>query len=270
MSVTKKLSPLHILIILFFVFITITLLYLPKHESNKKPIVQVSIIDTSLSVDITPYFQKDKDIESLLKDYQQKKINPDSLIQFFNAKKLPHIAAYFEEIKNLQSDIDTIWFNIGKNYYSTLGFISDPVIAEQLIASAARCFNKALSLNDKNKDAKIMLASCYVQTNNPMLGVKMLREIEKTDSNNVLLQMQLAEFSLRSNQLDRAIQRYQKALQLDSNRTEIYAYLSEIYMQKKDTLQSIYFIRKFAAHISDTALKNSIYHYIETLNKNNH
>lgn len=110
-----------------------------------------------------------------------------------------------------------------------------------------------------------MLASCYVQTNNPMLGVKILKEIEKTDSNNVLLQTQLAEFSLRSNQLDKAIQRYQKALQLDSTKIEIYAYLSEIYLQKKDTLQSLYFLRKFAARISDTTLKNSINHYISSI-----
>lgn len=267
MSLKKNISPLQVLIILLFISIIIILLYLPKSPSHQKPIVNVSSIDTSLSVDINLYSQKSKDIENIIKEYNQKKVSIDSLIKFFNQKKLPHVSAHFEEIKNLHSSIDTVWFNLGKNYYNALGFISDVSEAEPIISSAARCFNKAISLNNKNTDAKIMLASCYVQTNNPMLGIKMLKDIEKTDSNNILLQMQFAEFAWRSNQLDKAIERYHKALLLDSNRTEIYAYLSEIYMQKKDTLQSIQFIRKFAAHISDTVLKNNIENYIETLNK---
>jgi tetratricopeptide (TPR) repeat protein len=258
----KKISPLQVLIILVFFSIIILLLFLPKSKSKEKAIINVSPIDTSLSIDLNFYAQQKKDIDSVIKLYQNKKLSIDEVITIFQKQRQPALVAYFEELKYLQSPIDTTWFYLGKNYYNALGFISNPSEADPLIASAARCFNKAILLNDKNTNARIMLASCYVQTNNPMLGVKTLKEIEKTDSNNVLLQTQLAEFSLRSNQLDKAIQRYKKALQLDSTKIEIYAYLSEIYLQKKDTLQSLYFLRKFAARISDTSLKNSINNYI--------
>lgn len=268
----KKFSALHTLILLAFASILLLVFFLPKSpiHQNQKPILNVSTIDTSLSINVGFYAQKDKLTDSLIQQYNKKKLSLDSLIVSLNKNKPSPISTYYEEIKHLHSSIDTIWYYLGKSYYNHIGFISSPSEADALIASAARCFSKALSLNEKNTDAKIMLASCYIQTQNPMLGVKMLKEIEKTDSNNILLQMQLAEFSIRSNQLDKAIQRYTKALQLDSNKIEIYAYLSEIYLQKKDTLQSIRFLRKFAAKISDTALSNSIYKYIESLNKQYH
>ncbi|GAB4202181.1 MAG: hypothetical protein Fur0023_07740 [Bacteroidia bacterium] len=266
----KKISALHTLIILAFISVLLLVFFLPKSSVREKPIVTVSTIDTSLSINVEFYTRQNKMADSLIKLYKEKKLSLDSLISLLNKNKQFPVSAYYEEIKYIHSPVDTVWYYLGKNYYNQLGFISSPSEIDALVASAARCFNKAISLNEKNTDAKIMLASCYIQTKNPMLGIKMLKEIEKTDSNNVLLQMQLAEFSVRSNQLDKAIQRYTKALQLDSNKTEIYAYLSELYLQKKDTLQSIRFLRKFAAKISDTALSNSIYKYIESLNKSYH
>ncbi len=263
---SKKISPLHLLIFVLFLSIVFLLLFLPTTSSKSKPIVNVSTIDTSQSLNLEIFKQKDKELDLLLKTFSDKKISLDSLLLVLKQKKQPSLLAYFEEIKYLNSPIDTVWYYLGKNYYNALGFSSDASEAQDLLASAARCFNKALLYNNQNTNARIMLASCYVQSNNPMLGVQMLKEIEKTDSNNVLLQMQLAEFSLRSNQIEKAIQRYEKSLQLDSSKIEIYAYLSEIYLQKKDTLQSIRFLRKFAAKISDTSLKNSINRYIETLN----
>ncbi len=264
----KKIYSAQVLIILLFISIVILILAFPRSKKITKPIIHVSTIDTTQSVDFSLYYQKDKNIQAAVQQYQKKEITIDSLILYLNKKQLPQLSAYFEEIKNIHSPIDTIWFHIGKNYYDALGFASDLSETEPILASAARCFNRAISFNEKNTNAKIMLASCYMQTNNPMLGIQMLKEIEKTDSSNVLLQMQLAEFSLRSNQLDKAIQRYKKALALDTNRIEIYAYLSEIYIQKKDTFESIQFLRKFAAKISDTVLKNSIHQYIYQLNKN--
>lgn len=262
-----KLTSLHFLIILLFFSVFLVLVYLPHSKPPKKPIVNVSILDTSLSINLSFYAQKNKLSDSLITLYLQHRISLDTLITIFNKNQLPQLAAYFDEIKHLSSTTDTIWFYLGKNYYNSLGFIHSASEAEPIIASAARCFNKAISLNPENTNAKIMLASCYVQSSAPMLGIQMLKQIEKTDSNNILLQMQLAEFSLRSHQLNKAIQHYQKALQLDTNRTEIYAYLSEIYLQKKDTLQSIHFLRKFAARVSDTLLKNSIEQYINQIYK---
>jgi len=263
----QKLSSLHILIILSFISLIIIILSLPKTKTSNKPILSVSTIDTSLSINITNYTQNDNEIQKLIQQYEQKKISIDSLIFFLRQKKQLPLIAYFEELKYLSSLIDTVWYYLGKNYYNALGFISSPKEAEPLIASAARCFQRAITLNEKNTNARIMLASCYVQTQNPMLGIQMLKEIEKTDSANPLLHLQLAEFSLRSNQLDKAIQRYKKVLELDSSRIEVYAYLSEIYLQKKDTLQSIQFLRKFAAQLTDTTLANSINNYIESIIK---
>lgn len=267
---SKKIQDLHLIIIFIFIFVLVLVIYLPRTSSKEKPLVHAPVFDTTVSINLSTYIDKDKSIAHIIQQYQQQKIEIDSLIKFFNKKGWPALSAYFEEIKYLPSQTDTIWYHVGKNYYNAIGFVSHTEEIDPLLASAARCFNRALTLNPNNTDAKIMLASCYVQTKNPMLGIKMLKELEKTDSNNVLLQIQLAEFSWRSNQLDKAIQRYYKALKLDSSKIEIYAYLSNIYLEKKDTLQSIQFLRKFADKISDTTLKQSIQNYIHQLNKAHH
>lgn len=261
----KNRASLRMLVILVFFSVVLLLIFLPKTKNTEKSVVAVSPIDTGLSINIQVYTNRSKELEQLIQQYNEHKLSLDTLIQMLRAKKQWVLSVYFEEIKYQQSAADTVWYYLGKNYYDALGFISEASEAEPLISSAVRCFKKATLLNDKNTNAQIMLASCYVQSKSPMLGVQMLKELEKKDSNNVLLQMQLAEFSLRSNQLDKAIQRYQKVLRLDSTKTEVYAYLSDIYLQKQDTLQSIQFLRKFAATISDTALRSSIKHYIHSL-----
>ena len=265
MRIFNNRAPLKMLVLLIFFSVTLLIIFLPKTKKIEKPVVSVSPVDTTLSIHIQDYIHKNKELEKLIEQYHAQRLSLDTLIHLLRAKKQFVLSTYFEEIKYQQSVSDTLWYYLGKNYYEALGFLSDASEFEPLLSSAVRCFKKALTLNDKNTNAHIMLASCYVQSKSPMLGVQMLKELEKKDSTNVLLQMQLAEFSLRSNQLDKAIQRYQKVLRLDPTKTEVYAYLSNLYLQKQDTLQSIQFLRKFAATISDTALKSSIQRYIHSL-----
>src|SRR5207253_9210846 len=109
------------------------------------------------------------------------------------------------------------WYVAGSSYYNSLQFTEDKTEVPVMYQSAMRCFNKGLQKEPGNIDAKIMLASCYVEGADPMKGVAALREIEKTDSNNVKLQLTFAFLSVKSGQLDRAINRFDKVLRIDSN-----------------------------------------------------
>ena len=204
--------------------------------------------------------------KSVQKLQTQKKV--DSLIVFWDKLKRPDLASYYTEEtaknKNTQED----WYKTGNRYYYSIRFTEDKTESPLLYQCAMRCFSKCLKLNPKNTDAKIMLASCFVEgTPNPMEGISMLKEIEKTDSNNVKLQLCFAFFSVKSGQLDKAIVRFNKVLQTDSNYIEAYLHLADAYEQTGDNLKTIQMLEKYSARTSDPAAKAEINKYIQQLKK---
>jgi lipopolysaccharide biosynthesis regulator YciM len=115
-----------------------------------------------------------------------------------------------------------------------------------------------------------MLASCYVEgSEDPMEGIKRLREIEKTDSNNVKLQLTFAFFSVKSGQLDKAISRFNKVIAIDSNYIEAYLHLADAYEQKNETDKTIKMLEKYSAKTTDVTARIEINKYIEQLKSKN-
>jgi lipopolysaccharide biosynthesis regulator YciM len=98
-----------------------------------------------------------------------------------------------------------------------------------------------------------------------MKGITLLREIERTDSNNVKLQMSFAFFSVKSGQLDKAIQRFEKVLQVDSNYIEVYLHLADAYEQLNQTQKSIVMLQQYAKRTPDLTAKVEVNKYIKQL-----
>ena len=120
----------------------------------------------------------------------------------------------------------------------------------------------------KNVDAKIQLAACYVEgTQDPMKGITLLREVEKTDSNNVKLQLNFAFFSVKSQQWDKAIKRFEKVLQIDPLYIEAYLHLADAYEQQGDKNKTIEMLQKYASITDDAMAKQEVLKYINQLKK---
>lgn len=129
-----------------------------------------------------------------------------------------------------------------------------------------RCYENGLKLEPENAEAKIMLASCYVEgSSDPMKGVSMLREIEKTDSNNVTLQLNFAFFSVKSQQWDKAIRRFEKVLEIDSTYIEAYLHLADAYEQQGKKEKTIEVLEKYKSKTDDVLARQEIEKYIEQL-----
>jgi tetratricopeptide (TPR) repeat protein len=195
--------------------------------------------------------------------------NFDSLSITWSKLKRPDLAAYYAEelakVKNMADD----WFAAANRYYYSVQFTQDKSEIPVLYQSAMRCYNKGLELDPSNVDAKIMLASCFVEgTQDPMEGVSRLREIEKTDSNNVKLQLTFAFFSVKSQQMDKAINRFKKVLQIDSNYIEAYLHLADAYEQRGETEKTIRMLEKYSLKTTDITARLEINKYIEQLKEN--
>jgi hypothetical protein len=194
----------------------------------------------------------------------------DSVAGFWDRMKRPDLASIFVEKKAEASGKAADWFKAGNRYYYAVQFTQDKTEIPALYQCAMRSFKKGLKLEPNNTDAQIMLASCFVEgTNQPMEGISLLKEVEKKDSNNVKLQMSFAFFSVKSGQLDKAITRFNKVLQVDSNYIEAYLHLADAYEQLGETDKTIKALEKYSSKTNDPAEKVEIDKYIQQLKSNN-
>ena len=190
----------------------------------------------------------------------------DSLTTFWDRFKRPDLASVYVEEKAKQANTADIWYKAGNRYYYAVQFSQDKTEIPVLYQCAMRCFNKTLALDPKNTDAKIMLASCYVEgTQSPMEGISKLKEVEKTDSNNVKLQLTFAFFSVKSGQLDKAISRFKKVIEIDSNYIEAYLHLADAYERQSNTAMTIEMLQKYSARTNDVTARLKIEKYIKQL-----
>jgi tetratricopeptide repeat protein len=190
----------------------------------------------------------------------------DSVVKFWDRNKRPDMAAYYtekiaEKLKTAQS-----WIKAGDRYYFCIQFVKDQAEIPALYSKAIACYTEGLKLDPGNTDAKIQLASCYVDgSTDPMKGIGMLREVEKTDSNNVKLQMNFAFFSVKSGQYDKAIMRFEKVLQIDPNYIEAYLHLADAYEQQGNKAKTIEMLEKYASVTPDLMARQEVRKYIERL-----
>jgi tetratricopeptide (TPR) repeat protein len=212
--------------------------------------------------------QKLKELESVLEVASDKNKAFESMIRLWDSLQKPFLAAHYKEQEAIAFSTEKNWEEAGKRYYSAARIVKE---SDRLTVydKAIECFEKTLQKNPGNTNVKIDLASCYVEKGeNPMQGIGMLREIEKTDSNNVKLQLSFAFFSLKSGQWDRAIKRFEKVLTLQPDYSEVYWYLADTYTQKGDKAKTIESLEKYVALTKDVALKKEVKGYINKLKTN--
>jgi tetratricopeptide (TPR) repeat protein len=193
----------------------------------------------------------------------------DSLAVYWNRARRPDLGAYYAEQSARAGNSAEAWLKAGNRYYYSIQFIEDKSETPLLYQCAMRCFSKVLALDPKNSDAKIMLASCFVEGSpNPMDGISLLREVERIDSNNVKLQLAFAFFSVKSGQLDKAVARFNKAIKADSTYIEAYLHLADAYEQMGETGKTIEALQAYAARTPDITSRLEIEKYITQLKSN--
>lgn len=214
----------------------------------------------------------DKDLKMKLQKLDEasktsagKKAAFDSMIGMWDSLQQPTVAAYYMELAAKASPSEKNWLESGNRYYAATRFVTE---AERplLYGKAMESFEKTLELNPKNLEARINLASCYVEGSpDPMKGIGMLREIEKTDSNNVNLQLNFAFFSEKSGQWDKAIARFEKVLKIEPEFIEAYLHLADAYQQKGDKAKAIESLKKYVTLVDDVTIKTEVQDYINKL-----
>lgn len=267
-------------LIITAVVLFVLLFLAPKTYSDKPEVKSDASTQATKSVaSIKPFITmatksmkpEDKsNYDALLANAKNSKVDTAFIpvVQFWDKQKRPDFAAYFVEQIAERSQTSLAYSKAGDRYYYSVRFIKDNNEIPALYQSAVRCYEKAIAKDAKNVDAKIQLAACFVEDGqDPMKGIGLLREVEKTDSNNVKLQLTFAFFSVKSQQWDKAIKRFNNVLRIDPLYIEAYLHLADAYEQQGQTEKTIEMLEKYASVTDDAMAKKEVLKYIEQLKK---
>lgn len=239
--------------------------------SESTPAETVASIETFITMATKSLKPEEKsNYDALLASAKASKVDTAyvPVVQFWDKQKRPDFAAYFVEQIAERNQSSLAYSKAGDRYYYSVRFTKDNNEIPALYQSAVRCYEKAIAKDAKNMDAKIQLAACFVEDGkDPMKGIGLLRDVEKTDSNNVKLQLTFAFFSVKSQQWDKAIKRFNKVLVIDPLYIEAYLHLADAYEQQGQTNKTIEMLEKYASVTDDAMAKKEVLKYIEQLKK---
>ncbi|MFM7838595.1 MAG: tetratricopeptide repeat protein [Chitinophagaceae bacterium] len=148
---------------------------------------------------------------------------------------------------------------------------NDLAVKKWMATEAQELFEKALKINALNDSSKIGLGACFLFgqiSENPMMGIQMIREVADRDPRNMYAQFILGLGGLESGQFDKAIERLSKVVTRQPDNIEATVGLAEAYERKGDKIQAIQWYeasKKFFAN--DTEILQEIDARINLLKK---
>ena len=144
--------------------------------------------------------------------------------KFGELQKFDSAALYAEKIAVMMPSAENL-LRAGDRYYEAYGFAVDDQKAKNLGEKTREYYQKAIVLNPGLLAAKANMAMTYVNTENPMQGILMLREVLDTDPTNELALFNLGILSMRSNQYSKAADRFKQILTNNPANTKAKFYL---------------------------------------------
>lgn len=262
-----KFSPLILVIIAFF---SVALLYqLPKSivdnkdksVENKKQATQETSKDSHSQM--SNWSEKtQKEYEKIVQKYNKANEKEqifwtDSLIVFFKTNMKFDSAAYYQEKIALKNDNMQNWQKAGDSFYEAFKYAVsiDEKKAVTLAEKTQKYYEKIVAQNPNDLDTKANLAMTYIFDKNPMKPVLTLRDNLDKNENHELTLLHLGMLAIRSGQLDKAVIRFEKIIQLNPKNFEAKIYLADVWI-KQNKKQDAKKILEEIAGLKDEKFQN--------------
>lgn len=149
----------------------------------------------------------------------------------------PSIAGHYaDQIAGIKKD-ENSWAMSGTTYLLCMKQTTDPTIKDFCYKRGVTAFENAISLSPENVDHRIHLALCHVENPpaaEPMRGILMLRDLNTKYPKNVSVLNQLARLALKTNQIPKALERLNQAIELENGNMTTICLLAEAYTLSGD------------------------------------
>ncbi|KAA0991138.1 tetratricopeptide repeat protein [Dyadobacter aurulentus] len=177
--------------------------------------------------------------------------------KFAELQKFDSAGFYAEQVAILSPTVENI-LRTGDRYYEAYGFAVNDEKAKNLGAKTREYYEKALKLNPGLLAAKANMAMTFVNTENPMAGILMLREVIDTDPTNELALFNLGILSMRSNQYSKASDRFRQILTNNPANTKAKFYLGLTLVELGDKEQARKVLTEVKKEEKDPVIQQAI------------
>ncbi|QRR02231.1 tetratricopeptide repeat protein [Dyadobacter sandarakinus] len=177
--------------------------------------------------------------------------------KFAQLQKFDSAAFYAEKIAALSPSIENL-MRTGDRYYEAYGFAVDDQKAKNLGVKTREYYQKAIDQNPGLLAAKANMAMTYVNTENPMQGIMLLREVIDTDPTNELALFNLGILSMRSNQYSKAADRFRQILTNNPANTKAKFYLGLTLVELGDKEQARKVLQEVKKEEKDPVIQQAI------------
>jgi len=165
---------------------------------------------------------------------------------YADIRKFDSAAKYAEQVAKLEPT-ETHLMMAGDRYYDAFGFAADNQKSASLGAKAREWYQKALEKNPNLLNVKANLAMTYVSTDTPMQGIMLLREVLTADPTNEVALFNMGLLSMRSNQYEKAVERFRQLLKVRPENMKARFYLGVSLAQtgkNKEALEELALVKE--------------------------
>lgn len=156
---------------------------------------------------------------------QKAKVLTETVLFWLDHDQKP-IAAYkiFQHAQSVNSA--KAYSDAGDAFVDAFKSNADSNISNKIITFALQSYEKVLKFLPGDVDTRIKMAELYVQGQDPMKGIGILRSIADSLPDNVPVLIALGKLSIQSGQFDKAKERLEKVLKLEPQNTEAMYFLA--------------------------------------------
>lgn len=189
----------------------------------------------------------------------------EDLAVLWQSYKYPAIAAYYyAEAAKLENSEKKLNF-AARLFFEQLKQEHDPNVKQWMADNAIDCFTKVLAINPVNDEARIDLASIYIDgTGETMKGVQELLTITRRDSTNLPVNLILGRMAVESGQLDKAIARGELILRHYKDNWQARVFMAEAYKRDGKPEKAKGLLNEAKSIKNDAAFSKDVDEYIKT------
>lgn len=198
--------------------------------------------------------QKLRNNFSTVSNKEKKSIFADSLARTFVVlQRFDSAQRYAEEIVLIDQS-KTNYKKAADIYFSIFSVVQDPALAGGYAAKARNYYENVLKSDSNNLAVRNNLAMTYSVSETPMQAIMILRGILSKDPENKDAIFNLGLLSIRSGQLDKAIERFSSLIKLDKANWKAYLYLGLVYKEQNKNEEANKAFERVIKNASDPAL----------------
>lgn len=181
------------------------------------------------------------------------------LINYWDSLQRYDISGFYYKTLYDKAGGEYYLMNSSQRFYEQARFVADTAARKFYLKESKQGFDKVLTLNPKNLDAKVGKALCIIEDRSQiMVGVPLLKEVLEEDSTNLLALYSLGMLQIESGQLQKALISFEKLVSLQPFNGEFYFYLADIQQKQGNSTQAILNYEKAKMLTNDRETKEAI------------